>query len=155
MGGHGGGRRARGELCSVKESEGRGSGEVGVVGECSTSKQLNQDGVMEENDNGVRSFGAGGHGAMDLEPGVVAIPRRNLRAGELLSSGGIVVEDSRKGRDGNSARGRGYPRIPDPTGMGTGSKIRPRARVRASKSARGRLTGWNLYPRAYPPPASK
>jgi hypothetical protein len=56
-------------------------------------------------------------------------------------------------RDGNSARGRGYPRILDPTG--TGSKIRPRARVRASKSARGWLTGWNLYPRAYPPPASK
>jgi hypothetical protein len=38
-----GGRQARRELCSDKESEERGLEEVGVVWECSPLKQLNQD----------------------------------------------------------------------------------------------------------------
>jgi hypothetical protein len=42
---------------------------------------------------------------------------------------------------------RGYP-----TSADTGIKIRPRARIRASKSTRGQLTSCNLYPQAYPLP---
>jgi hypothetical protein len=56
-------------------------------------------------------------------------------------------------RDGSFARGRGYPRIPDPMGVGTSSKICPRARVRAPKSACGQLTGGDFHPRKYLIPA--
>jgi hypothetical protein len=64
------------------------------------------------------------------------------------------IESSNTSRDGSFTRGHGYPRVPDPTGADMGSKICPRVRVRASKSARGQLTGCNLYPRVYPLPAS-
>jgi hypothetical protein len=40
-------------------------------------------------------------------------------------------------RDDSFARGRGYPRVPDPTGVGMGSKFRPRVRVILSRAANG------------------
>jgi hypothetical protein len=58
-------------------------------------------------------------------------------------------------RDGSFARGRGYPRIPDPMGAGTDRKIHLQARVRASQSTRGQLTGINSHSRVHPLPASK
>jgi hypothetical protein len=40
-------------------------------------------------------------------------------------------------RDGNSARGRGYPQVPYPMGMDTGKKSRPRVRIRTTLLTRG------------------
>jgi hypothetical protein len=42
-----------------------------------------------------------------------------------------------KNRDGNSARGHGYPRVPYPMGMDTGKKSHPRVRIRATLLTRG------------------
>jgi hypothetical protein len=52
--------------------------------------------------------------------------------------------------DGNSTHGRGYPRIPDPTGKDMGSSSHPRARVRAQNLARGHTTGTKPHPRVLP-----
>jgi hypothetical protein len=54
--------------------------------------------------------------------------------------------------DGSFTRGREYPRIPDPTGKGTGAKIRPRTQIRTAKSTRVQLMGGNFHPRRYPLP---
>jgi hypothetical protein len=40
-------------------------------------------------------------------------------------------------RDGNSARGHGYPRVSYPMGMDTGKKSRPRVRIRVTFLTRG------------------
>jgi hypothetical protein len=53
-------------------------------------------------------------------------------------------------RDGNSTRGCGYPRIPDPTGTGVGNNSRPRARARVKIITRGHDAGTKSRPRALP-----
>jgi hypothetical protein len=40
-------------------------------------------------------------------------------------------------RDGNSARGHGYPRVSYPMGMDTGKKSRPRVRIRVTLLTHG------------------
>jgi hypothetical protein len=52
--------------------------------------------------------------------------------------------------DGNSTRGRGYPRIPDPTGKGMGINSRPRVWIWVKIITRGHTTGRKLRPRALP-----
>jgi hypothetical protein len=44
-------------------------------------------------------------------------------------------------RDANFTRGRGYLRIPDPMGKGTGKKFYQGVRIRAVILARGKQTG--------------